>query len=187
MKTHAVGKIIESVCGKCNDVMGHTIMAMAGNEIIKVECRICKSAHRYRPPAHVSGGRTTLTMKKGRDGPPVASRQTAISQAARPAAPKSAAGKPAGTAAVAAAERWRERIRRHAGETPRRYAMTDSFAAGDFIDHLSFGLGEVAAVVPPDKMDVVFESGVKRLLCNKKMPGTSFAEPTSLFSSDTTL
>lgn len=165
METHAVGSIIESICGKCNDVMGHTIMAMVGNEIIKVECRVCKSVHRYRPPARAGGGRAGVTMKKGRDAAPAASGQTPASQTARPAAPKSAARKPA--AVMAAAERWRQAVRSHEGETPRRYAMADSFAAGDFIDHPSFGLGEVAAVVSPDKMDVVFECGVKRLLCKK--------------------
>lgn len=166
MKAYAVGSIIESVCGKCNDVMGHTIMAMVGSEIIKVECRACGSVHRYRPPLRVAGGKTTVTMKKGRDGDPAPSRQNTISQATRPAMPKGASRKP--SAAVAAYEAWQVMLRRHQGETPRPYAMAESYAKGEFIEHPVFGQGEVTGVVPPDKMDILFEAGTKRLLCNKK-------------------
>lgn len=168
MKTLAVGSIVESVCGKCNDVMGHTIMAMVGSEIVKVECRVCKSQHRYRPPARVGGGKTTVTMKKGRDGDPVASRQTVMAQATRPVAPKTAR-KPSSAmvAAMASMEAWQKAMRAHEGETPRPYAMAESFAAGEYIGHPTFGLGVVTGLVPPDKMDILFEAGVKRLLCNK--------------------
>ena len=165
MKAPAVGSIIESVCGKCNDVMGHTIMAMVGSEIVKVECRICKSQHKYRPPARTAAGKSTLTMKKGRDGEPVASRQSAMTKATRPVAPKSSPRRL--SAATAALEAWQTMLRKHDGKTPRPYAMAESFAVGEFIGHPVFGPGEVTAVVPPDKMDILFEVGVKRLLCNK--------------------
>lgn len=169
MKAHAVGSIVESICGKCNDVMGHTIMAMVGNEIVKVECRVCKSQHRYRPPARVAQGRSTVTMKKGRDGEAVSSRQAAIGQATRPVAPKPTARKnsAAALAAEALQDKWRAAMRKHEGEEPRAYAMSEAFAAGDYITHPTFGLGEVALFLTPDKIDVLFENGVKRLLCNK--------------------
>ena len=165
MKAHTVGSIIESVCGKCNDVMGHTIMAMVGTEIIKVECRACGSVHKYRPPVRLGGGKAAVTMKKGRDGEPVSSRQGSTAKASRPAMPKSAARRP--SAAVAAYEAWQAAMRRHGDEPPRPYAMAESFAKGECIDHPVFGRGEVTAVVPPDKMDILFEAGTKRLLCNK--------------------
>ncbi|MDR3074087.1 MAG: hypothetical protein LBV01_05130 [Deltaproteobacteria bacterium] len=142
--------------------MGHTIMAMVGSEIIKVECRICKSVHRYRPPARV-GGAAAVTMKKGRDGEPISIGGTPT-QSSRPVAPK-AGRRP--SAALAAAEAWRSMARKHEGETPRAYSMAESFAVGEYIEHPSFGLGEVAAAIPPDKVDILFEMGMKRLLCNK--------------------
>lgn len=165
MRAHTVGSIIESICGKCNDVMGHTIMAMVGTEIIKVECRACGSVHKYRPPARVGGGKTAVTMKKGRDGAPVSSRQTDAGQASRPVMPKKAVRK--ASPSVAAYEAWQVAMRRHNGETPHPYAMAESFLVGQFIEHPVFGRGEVTAVVPPDKMDILFEVGLKRLLCNK--------------------
>ncbi len=45
--------------------------------------------------------------------------------------------------------------------------MAESFAVGEYLGHPLFGLGTVTGLVPPDKMDVLFEAGVKRLLCNK--------------------
>ncbi|CAK7032016.1 MAG: hypothetical protein DELT_02830 [Desulfovibrio sp.] len=168
MKAHAVGSIVESICGKCNDVMGHTIMAMVGNEIIKVECRVCKSVHKYRPPVHVAQGKSTVTMKKGRDGEPVSSRQDAVKQAARPAAPRPARKvSAAASAAQALLDAWRVAMSKHQGEEARPYAMNERFEPGEFIMHPTFGPGVVSALQPPDKMDVLFEIGVKRLLCNK--------------------
>ena len=164
MNVLSVGSIVESICGKCNDVMGHTIMAMVGNEIAKVECRVCKSQHRYRAPVRTGAGKSTVTMKKGRDGEPVASRQTVVAKATRPAAPK-AQRKP--IASLAALEAWQDMVCKHEGEIPRPYAMAETFAVKDFLRHPVFGLGLVTGLVPPDKMDVQFEVGTKRLLCNK--------------------
>lgn len=168
MKVHAVGSIVESVCGKCNDVMGHTIMAMVGNEIVKVECRVCKSVHRYRPPAHVARGGSAVTLKKGRDGEPVSSRQAA-SRAERPVASRPSARKNAALAkAEAVLENWRVVMSAHKGEEPRAYAMNETYEPGEYVAHPVFGLGNVSSFVPPDKIDVLFEGGVKRLLCGKR-------------------
>lgn len=167
---YTVGSIVESICGKCNDVMGHTVMAMVGSEIVKVECRVCKSQHRFRPPVRMGNGRTTLIMKRGRDGEAMISRQEAVAKSSRPAAPKIGTRKPstAMAAARAALESWQAAMRMHEGETPRPYAMAETFGADEFIIHPTFGPGVVKGAVPPDKMDVLFEVGLKRLLCNKK-------------------
>ena len=164
MKALSVGSIVESICGKCNDVMGHTIMAMVGSEIAKVECRVCKSQHRYRAPTRTGTGKATVTMKKGRDGEPVASRQSAIAKPSYAPTPKSSR-KP--SAAMVDLEVWRGMMRKHEGETPRAYAMTETFSVEELLHHPTFGLGVVTGLVPPDKMDILFEVGTKRLLCNK--------------------
>ncbi len=120
MKALSVGSIVESVCGKCNDIMGHTIMAMVGNEIVKVECRVCKSQHRYCPPARAAvREKSTVTMKKGREGDPVPSRQTAMAKATRPAMPKSTLRKSsAAAAAQATLELWQAMVRKYDGGSP---------------------------------------------------------------------
>ncbi|ACY14344.1 hypothetical protein [Haliangium ochraceum] len=45
----AVGKDIESICGKCGDVW-HVVVAMVGDKVAKVQCKQCSGYHRHRPP-----------------------------------------------------------------------------------------------------------------------------------------
>ena len=46
------------------------------------------------------------------------------------------------------------------------YAMDGTFAAGDIIQHKTFGPGSVKEVRPGGKMEVGFESGRKVLVCS---------------------
>ena len=43
--------------------------------------------------------------------------------------------------------------------------MTGCFAENALVLHPTFGLGVVAKTIRPDKMEVVFEAGVKLLRC----------------------
>jgi hypothetical protein len=36
--------------------------------------------------------------------------------------------------------------------------------AGDLLDHAAFGLGVVRKIIPPNKIEVLFRSGIKRLV-----------------------
>jgi len=51
---------------------------------------------------------------------------------------------------------------------PRRYAPSESFAAGDVVDHPSFGRGFVSAQKDPGKVEVTFRTGVKVLVHGKR-------------------
>jgi hypothetical protein len=44
-----------------------------------------------------------------------------------------------------------------------RYSMDASFRSGDVIAHPTFGLGLVRRIVPPQKIDVLFRDGIRRL------------------------
>lgn len=52
--------------------------------------------------------------------------------------------------------------------TPRRYLPTGVFAAGDVLDHATFGRGFVSAVKSPEKVEVTFRAGVKTLVHGKR-------------------
>jgi hypothetical protein len=54
-----------------------------------------------------------------------------------------------------------------AGE-PRRYAPTVLFAAGDVLDHATFGRGFVSGLKDPGKVEVTFRAGVKTLIHGKR-------------------
>jgi len=51
---------------------------------------------------------------------------------------------------------------------PRRYVPTESFAAGDVVDHPSLGRGFVSAQKDPSKVEVTFRTGVKVLVHGKR-------------------
>ena len=45
------------------------------------------------------------------------------------------------------------------------YSMQSSYAVRDLIDHPKFGMGVVQRLIDPNKMDVIFQDGLKRLRC----------------------
>ena len=50
-KQLSAGDHITSKCTKCKDSMNHTIVAMVGGRIAKVECNTCGGVHNYRQTA----------------------------------------------------------------------------------------------------------------------------------------
>jgi hypothetical protein len=51
---------------------------------------------------------------------------------------------------------------------PRRYVPSDLFAAGDVLDHATFGRGLVSGLKDPGKVEVTFRTGVKTLVHGKR-------------------
>ena len=48
MSTLIAGQEVDDQCTKCKLFLAHTIVAMDGTNIIKVECKTCHSVHKYR-------------------------------------------------------------------------------------------------------------------------------------------
>jgi methylglyoxal synthase len=48
MATPSVGKDVLSYCGKCKLTLSHTVTAMTGTTIAKVQCNTCKAIHGFR-------------------------------------------------------------------------------------------------------------------------------------------
>ncbi len=158
MEKRTLGSIVESKCGKCNDVTGHIIMAMVGGEIVKVECRACGSVHRYRPPDKEN--------VPGRAKAPGSSRSSSASGSKGAASGSRSSVKNA--LSHDQTDRWREAQNRAGFAEVRPYSIHEKYDAETLINHPVFGLGEILSVISPDKMDVLFEAGIKRLLCNKE-------------------
>ncbi len=51
------GEKIASYCTKCKLVIDHAIVTMDGETIVKVKCRSCGSAHKYRSAADIKPAR----------------------------------------------------------------------------------------------------------------------------------
>jgi hypothetical protein len=161
------GDYITTKCGRCNDITGHVIMLVLDGVIAKVECKACGSVHKYREAKIPRPKKAdNASVRKVRAGD---SRDQAVELApqggrARPAsAPKQATPRLSTAAKIESA--WQEAMFRHNGETPQPYAMQASFGLRSLLEHPVFGKGEVIKVVPPNKIEVLFQEGVKTLRC----------------------
>jgi len=56
-----LGDTIDDYCSRCKRSMDHSIVAMAGEEVVKVLCRTCNSDHKYRKNR---SGRKELTKEE---------------------------------------------------------------------------------------------------------------------------
>ena len=53
-----LGDYIDDHCSRCKRTTDHAVVAMVGEEVVKVLCRTCNSEHKYR---HNSSGKKDLT------------------------------------------------------------------------------------------------------------------------------
>lgn len=133
------GSSVESQCKKCKTVTDHYVVVMSGEKISKVECKVCKARHAYASP-------------------------TAAPKAKTPAAPRPKKAAPAaGRQAQAMAEQWEKMVAPCAKPLP--YSMDRAFAAGDVLDHPTFGLGCVLKAMRPCTIEVQFKDAVRNMRC----------------------
>lgn len=162
------GDYITAKCGRCNDITGHVVMLVLDGVITKVECKACGSVHKYRETRPVRPGRVkeegVRHVRAGQSREQA--KEIGVSKAPRSqsaSGPKLSVAKRRSSAKLESA--WQEAMVRHSAESPLPYAMGNTYAPQDYLDHPVFGRGEVLSVTEPDKMDVLFQEGVKTLRC----------------------
>jgi hypothetical protein len=134
-----VGGEVDAWCTRCKLVLAHTVLALWGGKIQKVRCNTCMGEHSSRAAEPGSGGPRRPRVE-GVDAPT-----------------KSLPGTSAYKTLLAGKDR----------ASARRWDVSEKFFAGDLVEHPTFGLGVVAAVRGPDKIDVVFPDTVKTLAHNR--------------------
>lgn len=165
MSSFVTGQIIEARCSRCKDITGHVVMACLDGMPVKVECRACGSVHKYVAPEAQARPKVekTVRVKAGHN------RAEAVDATVR-AEKKAAAPRPSreqqqmARRAEENENRWTSLVAGRAA-VPVPYSMNGSFAMDALVDHPVFGTGAVVELLPPDKMDVMFKDGVKRLRC----------------------
>lgn len=159
------GDRITSRCTRCNDLTGHVIVAMVGAEVVKVQCLACGSTHKYRPERREVPRKDKPAVRRARTG---STREEAVAVSRADAARKAAATRAATRAAQEAQATevaWKVALTRLNGDDSKPYRMDAVFEPGDIINHPTFGLGEVRLVIRPDKMEVLFQGGMRVLRC----------------------
>jgi hypothetical protein len=139
----SAGENVEAHCTRCRTVLNHTIVAMVGERVVRVECNTCRGVHNYirEKTADVPAPRTS--SRKG-------------------AAVSGKAGKEPGRAER---EEWESLRAAMEGKPVQAYDMNGKYRSNDLVEHAVFGLGIVQLVVGPNKMNVFFQSGKKLLRC----------------------
>jgi len=138
-RNYEAGSHIESVCGKCKEKTNHLVIAMVGDEVAKVQCNICGSMHKHRPPV--------------------------AARAASSGAPKKSRAAGAPSRVSASVRKYQDAVAEAAGGRKLSYSIESGYREGDLLQHPTFGLGVVQKLTRPNKMDVLFEDGVKLLRC----------------------
>jgi hypothetical protein len=162
MATLRVGGEVDALCTRCKLTLAHTILAMVGDKIARVQCNTCGGAHAYRSQAAAPAPRTR-----------------AASSASSSGARSSAAG---GSHKVTLS--FEQRLAERSQSGARRYNPRDTFALDEVIEHPTFGYGIVTAV-RSDKIDVVFKIFEKTLIHGRggaPAERPSFSRPTATHS-----
>ncbi len=140
-KPASAGSNIETRCTRCREILNHTIVAMVGEKIVRVECNTCHGTHNYHPVKPVKEPVTANTTEKK----PVKPRKSKIDPVA--------------------AERaeWAELHPKMNPEKAIPYDMNRAYRVKNLLLHSFFGLGIVQLVLPSNKIEVLFQDGKKRL------------------------
>ncbi len=139
MATPGVGEDIEDICTRCGDTW-HVVMAKLGDRVAKVVCKLCGSQHNYRGEKNA---------KAPTSGP---------SSWGRPRRRKPGRGSETAAAPTPDFD---------PSKPPRGYSPKDTYFPGERVIHATFGIGVVAAVPGPGKVDVQFPAGARTLACAK--------------------
>jgi len=141
----AAGDIVEARCTRCRTLTNHTIVAMVGDTPKRVECNTCHGVHNFRAPAAPKAPKKPATTK------------TATARTSRASSST--------TASAAALQReWTDAVAADPSDL-KPYSMQASFKAGDLLRHPTFGPGVVRRKLDAQKIECLFEDGIKVLRC----------------------
>ncbi len=144
----SAGDIIDARCTRCREILNHRIVAMVEDKVVRVECNTCNGVHNYYPPPTVKEARVAKVGKE-----PSAPRKTST--------PRSLKKDPT----ESDREEWASLKPTMQIDRAKDYDMNGSFRVNGLILHSVFGLGVVKQLIVPNKMQVLFQDGVKLLRC----------------------
>lgn len=138
-----VGGELDAWCTTCRLMKWHTIVALVDGKPAKVECQGCHKQHQFRAQPPGAGEKP--------DKPPRAPRTRAAKSATPPA--------PAVDFDTLLAGREAE---------AKSYSPSDSYTLADAVRHPTFGLGVITATPAPQKIEITFRDGSKKILLHDR-------------------
>lgn len=136
------GDYIDAFCPKCGLLLAHIIIYELYGKVSRVQCRTCKTEHKYR------------------GGKPEIKKRTGVSRASSSSVAKTTSRQ----VNLMDLQRWQEKKTSLSAECDiQDYKSSGVFNKGDVIKHGLFGIGFVEKIIFDTQMEVLFEGGVKRL------------------------
>lgn len=142
MPTHKPGGEVDAFCTRCKMTLAHTILAMVGQTIARVQCNTCRGQHAFRSAPGTAKPRSSSSSSS--------SGSTATRAASREPAVKTVIG-------------FEEQLKGKDLTRARKYSPKDTYAVDEVMDHPTFGFGLVKTV-REDKVDVAFKAAEKTLV-----------------------
>jgi hypothetical protein len=135
-----VGGEIDAHCNRCELNLAHTILAMVGSTVKRVQCNTCGSQHMYRGEQPLRKTQSFAAPKK-------------------PTTPRT----PRSEVKVVGFD---ELLKGKDLTRAKKYSIRETYKVDDVVDHPTFGFGIVSAV-RQDKVDITFKVEVKTLAHGK--------------------
>lgn len=137
-----VGAEIDAKCTRCRLITNHRVVAMVEGVVKRVVCLTCHSQHNYHRPPGEKAPKAARTIRVDRGQKKVISAT--------------------GTRVF---EKWTtlKATLEEFGLEPTPYRVDKGFSAGEPISHAKFGLGFIDKVIPPNKIEVMFDTEIKVL------------------------
>lgn len=145
----SAGDIIDARCTRCREILNHRIVAMVEDKVVRVECNTCGGVHNYYPPPTPKEAKAAKATKE----------TSASSRAA------STARTPKKNPNDAEREEWASLRPTMQIERAQDYDMNGNYRVNTLVKHSAFGFGIVKLLIAPNKMQVLFQDGIKLLRC----------------------
>jgi len=133
-----VGGELDAWCTSCRLMKWHTIVAIVDGKPAKVECQGCNKQHQYRAQPPGAGEKAPKTPRARKSAEP-------------PAPVVDFETLLAGREAEAKA-----------------YSPNDTYALNDVVRHPTFGVGVATATPGPQKIELLFRDGTKKVLLHDR-------------------
>lgn len=138
-----VAQEVLAYCSQCKMDLGATVVAMKGDQIVRVECKTCRKERGYKAPKGVTDPGKAPPAKK-------TTRGARTETGERPD--------------HSIANEWRKVMLAHP-QAAHAYSAKAKVGLGDKIKHPTFGEGIVMKHIHPNKAEIIFEMDLKILIC----------------------
>ena len=138
-----VAEQVLAYCTQCKMDLSATVVAMKGDQVLRVQCRTCRGERAFKAP-------------KGVTDPKQAPPPRATTRGAR-----TASGEREDHSVAA---EWRKVLLAHGNRPLNVYSPKAQTSVGDRISHPTFGEGVVMKNIHPNKAEIIFEMDLKVLI-----------------------